>query len=710
MDTCHIKEIFELYEYHLLKETNDYIVFSEGHSMYPGIEIVCLNETEDEQISSLKADFSSQGYAVRICKREDIPHIEDYLFNWFFRVEKTNNSINTRYKQYGEAVINAYGLSGKHKPYEYIPIPYKVENNLFETKDGQIGNLIPSIRKDLESKGPRLIIVEAAAGFGKTSTAMELLHSYAGEKHNVRPFYMELYKDRQASIFRYLFLSQVHREFEVLLDDKIVSYNIEQGRIPLIIDGFDELLSEDLDTGNIVKGKRKGETMLSTIADLLKNNAKIVLTTRKTAILSGSDFLDWYQSRFGDSNTVQIVRYILGQPMLENWLSSSRIKQLSDKIINISNPVLLGYLHYLNDEQFASEAKSSNLMANYVKRLLEREIRRQGLTLAVNEQKVVYERLAVAFVYENITSDTRSNIRDDIRLFCSDILERHETTSNDSDSLANTLTNHALLDRKGTNNIGFINDFVLGMFLGYAIIDEAEKDLIVYYRNMSENFVEKLINAMSIESQEVKDNVWLKLHDNCPNISVEKQLFIDLKLMNQNMRSYNKHYFEGYDVSNSNIGNKDAEINSCHFVNFNFRNVNFNMDYITDCTFINCTFSQTELDTKKGGNDFFSCIIDGHDLSNEVEFSEKIEEVDNHNDNEEAYLIKMLSHYFQVDDRTRKMKMISKLKLDFDDNKSFKRIFSKLVSNGYIYTNGDKTHITDAGVDFYNKLKCNNGK
>lgn len=711
MDTKHIKEVFELYGYNLLKETNDYIVFSEGHSMYPGIEIVCLDDNIEKQISILKTEFSSQGYAVRICRSADIPHIEDYLFDWFFRVEKTNNSIHTRYKQYGEAVINAYGLSDtNHRPYEYIDIPYKVENNLFETKDGQKGNLISSIRKDLESKGPRLIIVEAAAGFGKTSTAMELLHSYADEKHNVRPFYMELYKDRQAAIFRYLFLSQVHREFEVLLDDKIVSYNIEQGRIPLIIDGFDELLSEDLDTGNIIKGKRKGETMLSTIADLLKINAKIVLTTRKTAILSGSDFLDWYQTKFGDSNTVQIVRYILGQPMLENWLTSSRIKQLSDKILNISNPVLLGYLHYLNDEQFAREAKSSNLMGNYIKRLLEREIHRQGLTLTVNEQKVVYERLAAAFVYENITSDTRTNIREDILLLCSDILERHETTSNDSYSLANTLTNHALLDRKGSNNIGFINDFVLGMFLGYAIIDEKEKNLVEYYKNLSTNFVEKLINAMSIESKDVKEFVWLQLHDNCPNISVEKQLFVDLKLMNQNMHSYYKHYFDGYDVSNTTIGNKDATINSCHFVNFNFKDVTFNMDYITECTFINCTFSQTSLDLKKGGNDFFSCVIDGHEFSNEVEASTDIEIIDNQNNNEDAYLIKMLSQYFQVDDRTRKMKMISKLKLDFDDNKSFKRIFSKLVSNKYILTNGDKTHITNAGVEFYNRLKNNYGK
>lgn len=711
MDIQQIKKIFALYEYNLIAETDDYIVFSEGHSMYPGIEIVCLTDNNEEIISKLKTDFSSQGYAVRVCKNEDVPYIEDYLFDWFFRVEKTNCGINSRYKQYAEAVLNAYGLSNtNHKPYEYIDIPYKVEYNLFETHEGSKGNLISSIRNDINGTGPRLIIVEAAAGFGKTSTAMELLHSYANVKHGIRPFYMELFKDRQAAIFRYLFLSQVHREFEVLLDDKIVSYNIEQGRIPLIIDGFDELISEDLDTGNTKKGRRKGETMLSTIADLLKGNAKIVLTTRKTAILSGSDFLDWYQAKFGGTDNVQIVRYILEQPMLENWLDSSRIKLIHDKVQNISNPVLLGYLHYLNDEEFAREAKSSNLMENYVRRLLEREIYRQELTLTVKEQKVIYERLAAAFVYDNITSDTRCNIRENILLLCSDIIERHETSSKDAYSIANTLTNHALLDRKGANNIGFINDFVLGLFIGYAIIDENETDLVDYYKDIPSIFVEKLINAMSIEEKNTKEVVWIQLNEHCPNIAVEQQFLIDLKLMNQNMRCYDKHYFDGYDITNSTIGSKNSTINNCHFVNINFKDVVFNMKYITNCTFINCSFNRTSLDINIGDNEFFSCVVDGHELEINVEVENDIEDTCELNNFEDAYFIKMLSHYFQVDDRTRKMKMISKLKLDFDDNKSFKRIFSKLVSKKFIYTNGDKTHITDAGVEFYNRLKYNYAK
>ena len=164
-------------------------------------------------------------------------------------------------------MLESYGLEDNSKPYEYIESPYTIEENILDTKFGQKNDLINSIYRDISGIGPTLIIVEAAAGFGKTSTALELLKKYEYVEHGIRPFYMELSKDRQAATFRYLLLSQMHREFNVLLGDDIVNHNIKKGRIPLIIDGFDELLSEDLDTGNVNKARRKGETMLSTIAE-----------------------------------------------------------------------------------------------------------------------------------------------------------------------------------------------------------------------------------------------------------------------------------------------------------------------------------------------------------------------------------------------------------------------------------------------------------
>lgn len=39
----------------------------------------------------------------------------------------------------------------------------------------------------------------------------------------------------------------------------IVMHNIKEGRIPLIIDGFDELLNEDIDKANAAGDKNKGQ-------------------------------------------------------------------------------------------------------------------------------------------------------------------------------------------------------------------------------------------------------------------------------------------------------------------------------------------------------------------------------------------------------------------------------------------------------------------
>lgn len=701
MDRKSIRHIFHLYGYKLLHESDSYYIFSDGHSMYPGVEIVCFDPYDKTELQNLKSEFSNQGYAVRICEPDKAEQIEDYLFNWFFRVEQTNRNIKERYRHYGESVINSYGISDReHEQYNYIDIPYKVEYDLDEVKPGYKNGLIPSIRKNLESNGPHLIIVEAAAGFGKTSTAMELLNSYSDVKCNVRPFYMELYKDRQATVFRYLFLSQIHREFQVLMDDYIVNYNIEQGRIPLIIDGFDELLSEDLDRGNIKRAKRKGETMLSTIADLLRGNAKIVLTSRKTAILSGEDFLEWYQTKIGANTDIHVTKYILDQPRLENWLAPQRIKLLGDKITGISNPVLLGYLRYLKEQDFVAEAKSDNLIESYVKRLLEREMVRQDLTITVREQSLIFERLAVAFAYEDITSDTRHNIKNNIELLCFDIIRNHVTSARDSESIINTLTNHALLDRKVNGTIGFVNDFVLGTFLGNAIIDETDSSLKEYYRGISTSFLEKLTNAIAVSSEKIREDVWFQLHENCQNVPMEQQLLIDFRLMHRNMINYCSLSFDGQYIESVLLGHPNADVVDCHFINFQFVGGVIDTDFVRNCTFINCTFNKVKFKGNADTNDYFSCMRDGQEIRVGIEDEDSAIVEIKKTDSEAEEWIKMLSYYFQVDGHTRKMKMISKLKLEYND-KTFKKVYSKLLSSGYIYANGDKSHITDSGVSFY---------
>ena len=114
---------------------------------------------------------------------------------------------------------------------------------------------------------------------------------------DIRPIFMKLEKDRSANTFRYLLLTHIDRDFDIQLKNDIVIKNIKNGRIPIIIDGFDELLSKDLDEGKQDTAFGEVETMLSTIADLPTNRAKVVLTSRKTAIFSGPSFAEWYNNQ-----------------------------------------------------------------------------------------------------------------------------------------------------------------------------------------------------------------------------------------------------------------------------------------------------------------------------------------------------------------------------------------------------------------------------
>lgn len=700
-----IKSLFNLYGYEILEETSAFIVFAVKHSLYPGVDIVLLQPMDGNELVKLQDEYSSQRFAVRVCNYDELDSIEDFLFDWFFQVKATNKSIGVRYKEYSKAVLESYGLDDDNsKPYEYIESPYTIEENILETKYGQKNDLINSIYRDISGIGPTLIIIEAAAGFGKTSTALELLKRYEYVEHGIRPFYMELFKDRQAATFRYLLLSQMHREFNVLLGDDIVNRNIKNGRIPLIIDGFDELLSEDLDTGNVNKAKRKGETMLSTIAEYLVDNAKIVLTTRKTAILSGQDFIDWYTKRLQNVN-IRVVRYSLEPPKVADWLQPWQLRELSEELYNVLNPVLLGYLHYLSDEDFRRECSSAEIIKSYITKLLTRENTRQELSMSVDEQKLIFERLSSAFAYDDILSDSRTNIKDCILLMSNDIISRNVSAAKDSNSIVNTLANHAVLDRKGNNNIGFVNDFVLGVFLGLSLLDEKEKGLIGFYENMTPDFIDKVLLAMSLADDSSRDIVWLQLNDNCKNNRGPIKLQADLMLQRKSMSHYKDETFDGNSYYNVIIGSADSTFDNCHFANMTFKDCEINLDFFKGCEFINCKFNNTKIDITSPNADFIQCSLNSEIIpmyTQQVESEDDLEQ----DIDEKA---KMLSLYTLVGFSGRKMQLISKIREEYEDKKSFKKIFSQLVKDRYILTNGDKSHISDLGWEYLNR-KQNNGR
>ena len=304
------KCLFKEYGYSELNTNyNDCLAFLLD-GMYPCVELVS-SESGEQHARQLKEEYKKLDYAVKIFSSDSIRELEKYLFNGFFKVKIANARIAKMYDEYTAAVMRPYGKTGKE--YEYVNVTYSVEYNMKRVEHATEG-IVESIYNNLKGNEPKLIIVEAAAGYGKTSTTYEVLRKYANVEKDIRPIFMKLEKDRTANTFRYLLLSHIDRDFDIQLKNDIVIKNIKNGRIPLFIDGFDELLSKDLDEGKQVTSFGEVETMLSTIADLLTDRAKVVLTSRKTAIFSGASFADWYTCQKERHSTFKLIRYQLDSP------------------------------------------------------------------------------------------------------------------------------------------------------------------------------------------------------------------------------------------------------------------------------------------------------------------------------------------------------------------------------------------------------------
>lgn len=699
-----IWKLYERYGYRTSEIDDDYMIFVLENVMYPAVDILIFDE-KTQRHQSKKAEYSENGYGIKVTVYHGLSAVEEYLFKGFFRVDAVSRQLEMNYSRYAEKQMRIY--SRDKSEYRYISIPYAVEENFKTVHDTD--SLVDSIFRNMQGTQPVLIIIEAAAGYGKTSTAYELIHQYTTRMPDVRPFFMELAKDRTASNFHYLLLSQIEQQFDILLKNDVVLHNIRQGRIPLIIDGFDELLSADLDNGGVNVDFKEVETMLSTIAELLTDQSKVVLTTRKTAIFSGESFIDWYYDRIDSSIKFDIIRYQLNAPSLQDWLDARRRKAFGERHIgsSIANPVLMGYLRYIGDEEFDEIIKDPYLLTDkFFSFMLKREIERQDLPFSVADQFRILRRLAASFGGFNINSDTRTNVKQSLLELNRQLIDQ-KAISKDAESIANTLTNHALLDRKGNENIGFLNDFIFGTLFMHSVVNDDE-DMIDYYRETSYPFLEKAILAAAVADTTDRSLFYDRLQTFC-SLNTTLQFWAGVKLKNITLGSYKGESFDAGSLYNPVEGCHFADgfgdsITECSFTNIVFKQCHFNFEQIESCTFINCRFEDC---TKEGSTlqcEFYNCneLPGQHFIDYAPETTKELEY------NESMLRRDILLSFMKVNGHTRRMRMISKLRDDFagkDTKFSFKKTFNSLCADGCINCDGDKAFLSSEGQKQLNQLQ-----
>ena len=629
-----IERLYELYGFSKIKQGENFIVFTYSNGYFNNAEIIKFSSDIEEV--KLKNEFEETGYSVRIITYVSLEKTHELLFYGFFAVKNINNRLLKDYELFS-------GLQSKKllgAIYEYV------EPSCNWNNEGKQKDLISSIYVQLQSQGAQLIILEAAAGYGKTCTSYELIKMIAEKStDNFAPIFTELSKNRKAALFRYVLLDEIDRKFTALSSELVIS-EIKNGKVPLIIDGFDELISrsnKNMSDPNSVEDD--SQTMLDTIAELFEPGCqtKVVLTSRKSAIFTGDIFEEWKEKHLPECN---VTRVSIDEPTVSDWIGYEKTDYLEKHGIpfaSIVNPILLAFMRSMEMDKFTEICSDvEKVIEYYFKSLLERERERQSLQLNVEEQYSIMEQIAKAFVEFEIVAEEISFIRDlfmdiihdNYKIYRSRYMAIEERPT--EEEFATKLAGHALLNRISPrkNQIGFINDFIFGILIGDCILED---DSIL--KEMDGKYIDIACTAYASRSDEKKADLLEKVLPYIRSLNYEQQLDTEIKLANTIQRDYEGHYFSNRIFPNVFFDGKYV-FKKCTFRNWLFKDCVFVTSAFEECSFYDCKFYDIEVmcDTTVNRKLIFSANCVGHEKFMKEAAYEKENVVE---DNYEQIVLKM---------------------------------------------------------------------
>ncbi|MCS3557432.1 MULTISPECIES: NACHT domain-containing NTPase [unclassified Sphingobacterium] len=712
-----VDNLFQSYNYEVADSSNEKVrIYTLAYGMYHAAEILTIDpeyKTED-----LKKGFSDLGYATEIRHFTDIQVLEEYLFEGFFIKTPLGNELKNKYKAFTKKQIQNLPDGSK---YSYINSTYDLlsQDKNFETIENKSYDgisdtpLVEKISDILSQTDDALfMIIEAPAGFGKTCTAYELLNVFDNATSKNLPFFTELSRNREARIFKHILLSEIDDQFPSGIKQKIVLDQIFKGRIPLIIDGFDELITKE-------SNKEDVESMLTTIVDLLKNRAKIVITSRKTAIFNSEEFL---RSIYDSANEFNLVRIEIKEPKIENWLNIDRlsiIQQNNFPLSQIANPVLLSYIRNISIENLnilLSPDNTDTLIDKYFSFLLNREIERQSLKLDYNDQWSIMAKLNTFFCEVNITAESKETIKEIIRDYnynlLAESLSKYPPENRPTiDELSEILSNHVLLDRKTNEEIGFINDFILGYFVGDNILNNKFNTSNGGLETLvPQDFAYKSIEAFKVAPELSQFLLWDSYTKKSSSFENLFYFELDYVLRGELFKNFNELYIFDKKIENIRF-DPPTSFSYSSFSGVSFSSCKFNMKVFTSTSFQNCDFYNCEIISPElsiSFNDFaiYACTSNNDFLEN----VNKIINKGNHDVEIKSITEEdVLKKFFHVGDIRPRPRKLSNVKKMFDNitDKEFSRIIDSLKNKEFLHFQDDVGFITREAIGHLKHLKGN---
>jgi len=702
-----VDEIYKRYGY-VVKNRDNIRIYEFKQGRYFGVDFFV--HSKSDKLEKIKSEYIEQGYATLVRNYSSVIEVEEELFKSFFQISNFRNAITRRYDTFVKNQLIAMPDSAEYK---YIRSPYSFMeydlDGLPVFSDSQNGNSIINHVSTMvtETDMPLFVIIEAAAGFGKTCTAYELLNSIY-QTDDIVPLYIELSRNREARIFKHILQNEINNQFQNTVTYEVVIHEIKRGKIPVIIDGFDELLSKDLTQND--SQLRDVESMLATIVSLLDGKAKIIITSRKTAIFSGEEFYEWMQN---SAKKYKVARFSIAEPKITNWLDDERLGILNNAgfpISNVANPVLLSYIRNIQISELKDLASNSkSIVDKYFSFILNRERVRQNFNFDNETQLRILKKLVRFMTEFDIKSEKKSLIKDIIKDYNYKVFEtyRKEYPSIPKpthDELADTLSNHALLDRKQNDEIGIINEFILGILIGRNLLEGKYQEHypIIFNTIISQEFASLSLLSYKVQPQERKTELWQIYKDGNFPFNTEFQFYRDVFLINRTLGEYSSGIIEensfediDYSIETHFI---DFVFRDCKFINCVFEFNAFIKSGFVNCKFYNCTWfclpnnCQNDENIYFAGcssnNSFMDCVYDVEELT---DIKVNVEEL-------------ILKYFIKPDGRTTSMKRLNLIRDDLAEygEKLIDKTISSLEKKKYIALNGGMCFIQKEGIVYFN--------
>ncbi len=254
----------------------------------------------------------------------------------------------------------------RYPPGMYLPQRYReVERLDAEDRDGLVDDML----RLLDSDQGRFLLLLGDFGHGKTFALRELARRIPAELPHLVPLFIELNALDRAYSFEGLVAAHLAGHGVDNIDLRAFRYMLRQGRIVLLFDGFDELVTQ-------VTYDRAAER-LQVLLDSAVDSAKIVVSSRTQHFRSQGQVLTALGERVGllphrrvlavqEFTPRQIHAYLVNRYDGDERAAERRVRLLDaipDLLALCRNPRLLGFVADLDDDQLRAVAGAGRALS-----------------------------------------------------------------------------------------------------------------------------------------------------------------------------------------------------------------------------------------------------------------------------------------------------------------------------------------------------------